>query len=92
MRAAGIVILLTTLSVMGCGGSRLPPQPPTELPQLTIEEWKTLPIEEKYDAATFERLREADESLSSDRAWNKFMMEVIIPERKIDIPGVPGQP
>jgi hypothetical protein len=83
--------MLLIAVVLGCGrGEPHPPQPPAVLPPLTVAEWKSLPLEEKYDDATFERLREADKSLRSDRAWQKFMKDVVVPERKMDIPGVPG--
>lgn len=72
----------------GCGGS-VPQQTPRDLPPrapLSVEEWKQLPVSEKYDAASFERLRLHDPRLKSERAWDKFMAEVVVPERKKDIP------
>lgn len=48
-----------------------------------------LPIEEKYDAATFERLKDATPDPESPKAWDRFMREVIVPERKRDIPQTP---
>jgi hypothetical protein len=91
MKALWLVPLLIFLSLSGCSNEPAPPQSLTELPPLTLEQWKVLPVEEKYDAGTFERLREADRNLRSDRAWQKFMKDVVIPERKNDIPGIPGQ-
>ncbi len=71
----------------GCGGSSRPaPGPVGPLPPLSVEEWKTLPVEEKYDEATFDRLREEDPKLKKQREWDKFMRSVIIPERNKDIP------
>jgi hypothetical protein len=72
---------------VGCGGAPqqtvidLPPQEP-----LTIEEWKSLPVDKKYENYAFERLRLGDPKLKSDAAWDAFMREVIVPERKKDIP------
>lgn len=63
------------------------PPPPTVL---TLEEWKKLPIPEKYDEGTFDRLRMQDPKLQDDRAWHDYMAREIIPERKKDIPGTPG--
>ena len=83
------VVLGGVLFVLGCGGdvvdeSNGPPPP------LTVEAWKELPIQEKYDAATFERLKDADPKLKSPREWDKFMRGVVVPERKVDIPDTPS--
>jgi hypothetical protein len=83
--------LLFLCLCVGCDDSS-PPTLPSPLPPLTVEEWKTLPVEEKYDEGTFDRLREQDPKLKGDREWARFMKEVVVLERKIDIPGVPGQP
>ncbi len=84
------ILLGGVLLILGCGGEAVEntdgPPPP-----LTVEAWKELPIEEKYDASTFERLKDADPKLQSDREWDKFMRNVVIPERKVDIPGAPGE-
>ena len=86
-RLAAVCLVMLTV---GCMGQVTPaPQPP---PPLTVEQWKSLPVEEKYDDATFQRLRQADPSLGSERNWQKFQREVMVPERKRDIPGIPGQP
>ena len=90
-----LVGLLAIANGMGCGSSTSnsvqPIQDSAELPLLTLEQWKSLPVEEKYDLATLDRLRQADKSLRPDRAWQKFMKEIVLPERMKDIPGVPGQ-
>lgn len=92
MKPLRLLILLITVTAIGCGSTELPPpQTPATLPPLTLEQWKTLPVEEKYDEGTFDRLRDADPSLKAHRAWQKFMKEVVVPERMIDIPGIPGQ-
>jgi hypothetical protein len=84
--------LLLVFLCVGCSGGSSPPTLPSPLPPLTVEEWKSLPVEEKYDEGTFDRLREQDPKLKGDREWARFMKEVVVPERKIDIRGVPGQP
>ena len=86
-----MMLTLAMAAILGCRDETAEPAAPATLPTLSIEEWKKLPVEEKYDGGTFERLRDADKSLRPDRAWQKFMKEVVIPERKIDIPGIPGQ-
>ncbi len=92
MTSVRLLSLWIIVIALGCDGEPKPPQPLVKPPPLTVQEWKALPVEEKYDEATFQRLREADKNLHSDRVWQKFMKDVILPERKIDIPGVPGQP
>jgi len=52
---------------------------------LTLEAWKTLPLEEKYDGATLERLRQHDEKLKSDRAWKKYLKENVHPDMKKEV-------
>ncbi len=82
-------ILGGVLLILGCGGEVVEENdgPP---PPLTVEAWREMPIQEKYDGATFERFKDADPKLKSPREWDKFMREVIIPERNIDIPQKPG--
>lgn len=83
------ILLLLTLSI-GCGGKIQPPPPSPELTALSLEEWKSLPLDVKYDGATFDRLRMNDPRLQDERFWMSYMATHIIPERKKDIPGVPG--
>lgn len=82
-------LILVVLLAAGCGSAA--PEAIELSDTLTVEQWKTLPIELKYDEATFERLRAQDPTLQTDRGWDRFMKEVIVPERRKDIPGVPGQ-
>lgn len=91
MSHRGLLGILLLIFVTGCGVEVSPPQLPSELPALTLEQWKTLPVEEKYDDGTLQRLRAADEKLRSERAWQTFMKDVVMPERMIDIPLVPRQ-
>jgi hypothetical protein len=74
----------------GCGRTQQAPQPIQPPTALTVAEWKTLPVDLKYDEATFDRLKLADPKLQTEAGWNEFMLKVIVPERKIDIPGTPG--
>ena len=53
---------------------------------LTVDEWRELPVQTKYDETTFDRLRLHDPNLKNERHWNRFMVETIIPERKKDLP------
>ncbi|MBI2478947.1 MAG: hypothetical protein HYV60_10035 [Planctomycetia bacterium] len=92
MRSLYAVCLLSLLTLSGCDGEPSPRTVPGPLPPLSLEEWKQLPEQEKYDEATFDRLREQDKSLQSERGWGKFMREVVVPERKKDGLPAPGQP
>ena len=66
------VILSGVLFVLGCGGGDVAENdgPP---PQLTVEAWRELPIEEKYDEATFDRLKDADPQLKSPVRGHLFI-------------------
>jgi hypothetical protein len=84
-----LVVLVAAVllgGALGCGGEEPVADPPTPL---TVAQWKTLPPEEKYDPATFERLKDADPKLRSPAGWEKFMVEVVVPERTRDIPSKP---
>lgn len=81
---------LVAALLVGCG-RQLPPPRPLEPPTpLSLAEWKTLPVNLKYDESTFDRLKLADPKLQTERGWHEFMVNEIIPQRKIDIPGMPG--
>lgn len=86
MRTALFLCLILALAV-GCGGAPertiVEASAPTPL---SVEEWKTLPVQEKYDPATFERIPLADPKLKSPAAWTKFETDVIQPEFKKDHP------
>lgn len=82
--------VLAIAAFAGCGGEPKPAPlaPPTAL---TLEEWKAMTdIPDKYDGATLDRLRMGNPKLQSERAWDAYIKQVIVPERKKDIPGSPG--
>jgi len=83
---------LVFATVTGCGDKVTPPAPAPAATTLSLEDWRKLPVELKYDGDTLDRLRMNDPRLQNERAWQAYMMQNIIPERKKDIPGVPGQP
>lgn len=80
------------LVLAGCDGTEVVPTNPPAPTALTLDEWKKLPIPEKYDESAFERLRLADPKLKSDSAWRAFMKKEIMPERDQDIPRAPAAP
>lgn len=79
-----ICIVLTSL--LACSENPQKPELPPEPTALTVDQWKQLPISEKYDEATLDRLRMEAKNLQTGRAWKKFMNEVVMPEMKKDIP------
>lgn len=89
-RSLPIGLLLITLLLSGCSQKEQGPRPIETPKPLSLADWKGLPIDIKYDEATFERLKLADPKLQDARAWHDFMAKEIIPERKVDIPGTPG--
>lgn len=82
----------TILLLAGCNGTEVIPANPPAPTALTLDEWKMLPIPEKYDEATFERLRLSDPKLKSESVWRAFMKKEIMPERHKDIPKVTPSP
>ena len=70
---------------IGCGQPAETSVSKTEQP-LTVDEWKSLDVAEKYAPESLDRLKLNDPKLSSERNWDKFMREVVVPERKKDIP------
>lgn len=79
------VLLLGWLAVVvGCG-SPSQVKAPEEIP-LTVEEWKTLPPDQKYQIETFERLKAGNPKLQNQKEWDKFTREVILPAKKKDFP------
>lgn len=77
------------LLIAGCSAKieqRVPVElaPPTPLP---VAEWKAMTdIDLKYDLSTLERLRLNDPRLQNENLWNAYMKQVVVPERKKDIP------
>ncbi len=55
---------------------------------LSVEAWMEMDdFIMKYDPATFDRLKKGDPKLEDEKAWEDFMRNVVVPERKIDLPG-----
>ncbi|QDT99308.1 hypothetical protein [Gimesia aquarii] len=79
------------LSVYSCSsGSDIEIGKPTEISEpvpLSLEEWNAITnATEKYDVDTLERLRKSDPALKSEKAWKKFMGEVVGPQMAKDKP------
>jgi len=77
--------LVAALALAGCSDKPVvEPTPP--LTPLTVEEWKALPRETKYEVDSFERLKLGNPSLMIGDGWEKFQRTVVNPARKKDFP------
>jgi hypothetical protein len=72
------------LALTGCGSASKNVPPPTT--PLTVAQWQTLDVEQKYAPETFDRLKQGDPKLQDPREWDNFFASVIVPNRKKDIP------
>jgi hypothetical protein len=72
--------LLLLAVISGCGPTATMSNP-TEMP-LTVEAWKELPMQVKFEVETFERLKLGNPKLQDPKAWEKFTREVILPAKK----------
>lgn len=53
---------------------------------LSVEEWKMIEGDLKYAPETLDRLKASDPKLNQDKNWERFMRDVVVPERRKDIP------
>jgi hypothetical protein len=80
-----LFLLLVLMTVIGCG--KTDPVPSAEEKPLTLEQWKTLPVQEKYEVDTFERLKQGEPKFREQREWDKFARDTLMPAKKRDFPG-----
>jgi hypothetical protein len=86
-----LLSVIGLLLICGCGAPP-PPAPVGPPTALTLQEWQAITdIDLKYEGATLERLRLSDPSLQNNRNWQIFENQHVIPQRKKDIPYLPGQ-
>lgn len=85
MRRVTRVLLVGLLAAVGCG--KTDPAPPAAETPLTVEQWKALPVQLKYEVETFERLKQGSPKLQEPREWDKFTRDVLLPAKKKDFPG-----
>jgi hypothetical protein len=83
-----ILALTAAVGLAGCGGR--PADAPRTPAPLSVADWQKLPVEQKYDPETFERLKLGNPKLENQRAWDEFARTVIKPARDKDLPG--GKP
>lgn len=86
-----LMLFPIVLSEYGCSsGSEIEIGKPAEFSEptpLSLEEWNAMTnTTEKYDVDTLERLRKSDPVLKSEKAWGKFMGEVVGPQMAKDKP------
>jgi len=77
--------IMMLVSVVGCGGKSDAAKTVASSP-LTVAEWKALPVEEKYQSETIERLKKADPNLETPEGWDAFNRATLQPERRKDFP------
>ncbi len=72
---------ITLFALAGCG------KPAARSPApLSVAEWQTLPVDQKYTARTLERLKEGDPKLHTPEGWEAFSHSILARERKKDFP------
>lgn len=84
MRIFLVILLAAPLS--GCGSQRTAETPAAAEGPVSVEQWRELPVEEKYQPETLERLRASDPELEDERAWSRMMRDVVVPARMQDLP------
>lgn len=73
---------MVLIGVMACSQKSETTLSQGEPEVMTLEVWKSLPAQIKYDGATLEKLRQHDKKLRSNRAWQKYFRENVQPEMK----------
>lgn len=88
MRAVSAFLFVTTLFwLTGCGEK---PSGSAPAAPLTVAEWKTMPVDQKYAPESLERLKTGDPTLQTAEGWEAFQKTVVVPARKKDFPN--GKP
>lgn len=78
-----IILLTLVLVAAGCGSkSKKEVASRLDRSALTVEQWRKIAPEEKFDAAILRRLRSSDAELEDDDAWREFMDKVVAPEMR----------
>jgi hypothetical protein len=86
MTALGRTVSLgLILLAAGCGS----PPPAAQEKPLTVEQWKALPTQLKYEIDTLERLKQGTPKLQEPREWDRFTRDVVLPAKKKEMSGQP---
>ena len=83
MKRILIVVLFCVFA--GCSGDPESPLASAGGP-ISVEAWKQFEVVDKYAPETLDRLRLNNSKLQNERNWNRFMRDVVVPERRKDIP------
>ena len=86
MKRIGLLVVLCAVIVTSGCGSDSGAEVVFAGGPLTVEQWKELEVVEKYEPETLDRLKLSYPKLEKEKNWNKFMREVVVPERRVDIP------
>ncbi|GIW81954.1 MAG: hypothetical protein KatS3mg105_3761 [Gemmatales bacterium] len=76
------LFLFAALIAWGCQSGV--PDAASQEQALSIGEWKSMPIDEKYTPETLERLKRSHPTLETPEGWKAFERSTLKPERKED--------
>lgn len=85
MKPKVVLALLVIVGLAGCGDLPDAHLASNDQP-MNVEMWKVLDVATKYAPETLERLKRSDPKFENERNWIVFMRNVVVPERRKDIP------
>lgn len=80
------LVLILGCCLAGCHQSNSPTTTAQSSQPLSVESWRELSVSEKYRPETLDQLKRSDPGLANQRSWDRFMIRVVIPQRRLDIP------
>ncbi len=72
--------MLLLVLAMGCGSSQQVSNPAEE--PLSLNDWKNMPVAEKYKVTAFERLKTGNPRLQEPEAWDQLLEETVAPAKQ----------
>jgi hypothetical protein len=84
-----LMFLSFTLTVVGCGHQQADES--TSDAPLTMEQWKALPSQTRYEIETLERLKQGTPKLQNQREWDRFTREELLPMKNKEMPRERGK-
>ena len=81
-----LAILLALTIAIGCGSGKNEKVVVSNDELLTVDLWSSMKVSKKYEFETLERLREHDPKFKNENHWNRLIKEVVVPQRRKDIP------
>lgn len=86
MKKIIFLLIAPLLFTTGCtGDSSVESASTADRSPITVEQWKLLPNDQKFDPATYDRLKAKDPSLKKEDNWEELMNEVIAPALKENV-------